>query len=539
MRFALSLFCGVAIVAAELPGDAAARMDKLFADLDKTSSPGCAVGVIREGRLIFSRGYGMANLDHDIALSSRSVFHVASVSKQFTAAAIVLLAQQGKLSIDDPVRKHIPELRDFGTPLTIRHLLHHTSGLRDQWLMLILSGWRLSQDVVKDEDVMDLVARARELNFQPGEKHLYSNTGYTLLAQIVKRVSGKSLREFTTAEIFEPLEMRDTHFRDDYREVAPRMAYGYARLRDRFQFSIPTYDTVGASSLLTTVEDMAKWDANFYSGKVGGAKFNETMLSEFTLNNGRQIPYRFGQTVGEYRGLKLVEHGGADAGYRSGYSRFPEQKFSVITLCNTIVNPVQRSRAIADIFLGGFMKPAAEPPKAEPVAVTDADLASYAGLFRDPEDEEIYRFRVDGGKLILFGHGQDMKMTPVAANAFRADNQPGIFRFVEGSVQVENAGQPAARLERRNEWKPRPEELRAAAGEYYCPEIDTSYRLELKDGKLLLHRKKLRTHTVEPTFEGNYYAPFLGYLRLEQSGGRITGFRLTSERVRNLRFERR
>lgn len=539
MRFALALFCCIAGIAAELPGDAAARVDKLFADLDKTSSPGCAVGVIREGRLVFSRGYGMANLDHDIVLSSRSVFHVASVSKQFTAAAIVLLAQQGKLSIDDPVRKHIPELRDFGTPLTIRHLLHHTSGLRDQWLMLILSGWRLSQDVVKDEDVMDLVARARELNFPPGEKHLYSNTGYTLLAQIVKRVSGKSLREFTTAEIFEPLGMRDTHFRDDYREVAPRMAYGYAKLRDRFQFSIPTYDTVGASSLLTTVEDMAKWDANFYSGKVGGAKFNETMLSEFTLNNGKQIPYRFGQTVGEYRGLKLVEHGGADAGYRSGYSRFPEQKFSVVTLCNTVVNPIQRSRAIADIFLGDVMKPVAEPSKPEPVAVSEAALASYAGLFRDPEDEEIYRFRVDGGKLILFGHGQDTPMIPVAANAFRAENQPGIFRFVEGSIQVENAGQPAARLERRNEWKPRPEELQATAGEYYCPEIDTSYRLELKDGKLLLHRKKLRTHNVEPTFEGNYYAPLLGYLRLEKSGGKITGFRFTSERVRNLHFERR
>ena len=249
----------------------AADIDKVFEKYDRTNSPGCALGVVREGKLIYERGYGMADLDHDIANTPRTVFHIASMSKQITAAAVVLLVQRGKVGLDDPVKKYIPELPEFGTPVTVRQLIHHVSGLRDQWSLLVMSGWRLSEDVVRDEDVLDLVSRMKALNFKPGERHLYSNTGYTLLAQIVKRVSGKSFRQFTTEEIFEPLGMKDTHFRDDHQETVKGMAYGYSQVEGVWKQSIPHYDTVGASSLLTTVEDWVKWDRNFDEPKVGGA----------------------------------------------------------------------------------------------------------------------------------------------------------------------------------------------------------------------------------------------------------------------------
>src|SRR5262245_26193334 len=249
----------------------AAQVYKIFAQFDKPDSPGCALAVIRDGQIVYKRGYGMADLDHDVPIKPDTVFHVASVSKQFTAMSILLLAKQGKLSLDDKVQKYITELREFNQPITIRHLLHHTSGLRDQWNLLIMSGTRLGEDVVRDEDILDLVSRMKELNFKPGEQHLYCNTGYTLLAYIVKRVSGQSLREFAEANIFKPLGMTRTFFRDDHAVVVKQQAYAYnPGPGGAFKLSVPNYDTVGASSLLTTVEDLARWDQNFYDKKVGG-----------------------------------------------------------------------------------------------------------------------------------------------------------------------------------------------------------------------------------------------------------------------------
>src|SRR5262245_53754702 len=231
--------------------DLTARVDKIFAHLDKTDSPGCALAVIKDSQIIYKRGYGMADLDHDIPIKPDTVFHVASISKQFTAMAIMLLAKQGKLSLDDKVQKYIAELREFDQPITIRHLLQHTSGLRDQWELLIMSGWRLSEDVVRDEDILDLVWRMKALNFQPGERYVYSNTGYTLAAQIVKRVSGQSLREFAEANIFTPLGMARTFFRDDHAVIVKNQAYAYVGAPNNgFKLSVPNYVTVGASSLL-------------------------------------------------------------------------------------------------------------------------------------------------------------------------------------------------------------------------------------------------------------------------------------------------
>ena len=305
------------------------QVDKVFTKWDSTVSPGCALSVMKDGQIIYKRGYGMADLDHDVPINPETVFHVASVSKQFTAAAISLLAQEPKLSLDDDVRKYIKELPDFGATITIRHLIHHTSGLRDQWSLLSLAGWRRSHDLITDDDVLDLMSRQKDLNFKPGEKYLYSNTGYTLLAQIVRRVSGLSLREFTTNRIFKLLDMKSTHFRDDYQETVKHMAYGYrdGRGGNGYRLSVTNYDTVGATSLLTTVEDLAQWDENFYRPRVGGSELVEQQLQRGKLNSGKQLDYAFGLEHGKYRGLYTIDHDGGDAGYRADLLRFPEQHF--------------------------------------------------------------------------------------------------------------------------------------------------------------------------------------------------------------------
>jgi CubicO group peptidase (beta-lactamase class C family) len=251
-------------------GELNSRADKLFAAYDKPDSPGCALAVIKDGTVLHKRGFGRANLETDAPITPGTVFHVASVSKQFTAFAILLLAKDGKLSLDDDVRKHIPELADFGKTVTIRHLIHHTSGLRDQWRLLKMAGWRM-EDVITERDILDLVFRQKELNFAPGAEYLYSNTGYTLLAVIVARVSKQSFREFTQERIFKPLAMTSTHFHDDHRQIVKNRAYSYRPARRGAEFELVPlqYANVGATSLFTTVEDLTKWDRNFYDAKVG------------------------------------------------------------------------------------------------------------------------------------------------------------------------------------------------------------------------------------------------------------------------------
>jgi CubicO group peptidase (beta-lactamase class C family) len=245
-------------------------VDRLFAKWNKPDSPGAVIAIIKDGAIIYSRGYGMANLDYGMPNTPSTVFHLASVSKQFTAFAIYLSAQDGKLSLDDDIRKYLPELHDFGKRITIRHLLHHTSGLRDQWNLLALAGWRL-EDVIRAEDVLDLIWRQKELNFDPGSAYLYSNTGYTLLGLIVERVSGKPLSEFAQERIFRPLGMAHTHFQNGYGTIVKDRAYSYERTgHGGYEYVALSYSTVGPSSLFSTVGDLALWDQNFYTGQIGG-----------------------------------------------------------------------------------------------------------------------------------------------------------------------------------------------------------------------------------------------------------------------------
>ena len=320
----------------EPPPSLEARVDGVFSRWDTTNSPGCAVSAVKDGEVVYAQGYGMANLDHDVPIRTDTVFHVASVSKEFTAASIALLVLEGQLSLDDPVQQHLPWVADFGHTITIRNLVHHTSGMRDQWSLLGMSGWRYAQDRITNDDVTYLIKQQRDLNFTPGERFLYSNTGYTLMALIVEQVSGQSLRAFTTERIFKPLGMARTHFRDDFSEIVKDQAFGYRwdNAKNAFHTSVTNFDTVGATSLLTTVGDMARWDGNFIDPVVGGHSFLDLMHQRGTLNSGEEQDYAFGLEHGTYRGLRTVGHSGGDAGYRAHFVRFPDQGYSFVTLCN-------------------------------------------------------------------------------------------------------------------------------------------------------------------------------------------------------------
>jgi CubicO group peptidase (beta-lactamase class C family) len=442
----LAIASAVAHDAATASSDTASRevqdrVDKIFAKWDSTQSPGCALSVIRDGQIIYKRGYGMADLDHDIPINSETVFHVASISKQFTAAAIILLVQEGKISLDDDVHKYIRELPDFGAPITIRQLIYHTSGLRDQWSLLGLAGWRYSLDLITDDDVLTLISRQKDLNFRPGEQHVYCNTGYTLLGQIVKRVSGQSLREFTTQRIFRPLEMKNTHFRDDHAEIVKHIAYGYVdgNGHNSYRLSVTNFDTVGATSLLTTVEDLALWDENFYHPRVGGPEMVKQQLVRGKLNNGKELDYAFGLEHGKYRGLHIVDHGGADAGYRADLLRFPEEHFSVACLCNKgEINPGELTRKVADIYLAEkFTEPASAPPDSsqKPVTLSAALLARYAGLYWKTDENRAMRIVLKDGKLFLAPSADDaMELKPLSDNRFQLLVYPVSVTFSEATA---------------------------------------------------------------------------------------------------------
>src|ERR1700719_2785708 len=343
----------------------AAAVDEVFSDLAKPGSPGCALGVYRDGKIVYSKGYGLANLEENVAITPQSVFDIGSTSKQFTAASILLLEKQGKLSVSDNVRKYLPELPDYGKKITILQLLNHTSGLRDYLTLMELAGIN-TDSVTTDEDALALIVRQRALNFAPGSEWLYSNTGFFLLSVIVKRVSGKTLREFAAENIFTPLGMAHTQYRDNHTSlIADRaLAYDPNEKGDGYTLDVSYFEQTGDGAVHTSVEDLLKWDENFYSGTIGGKIFLAELQEHGRLNSGKVLDYAKGLNVAEYRGLHTVRHGGAWGGYRAELLRFPDQHFSVACLCNVgNAGPTRRARQVADIYLGSLIKPKENKPK--------------------------------------------------------------------------------------------------------------------------------------------------------------------------------
>jgi CubicO group peptidase (beta-lactamase class C family) len=425
----VGLLAAVEARAQQLPDSLATRVDAVFARFGPTT-PGCAVGIYQNGAIAYSKGYGMANLEYNVPMSPTTPVISGSLAKQFTAAAIALLVEQGRLSLDDDVRKYIPELPDYGQRITVDQLVHHTSGLRDFWDLVKVAGTR-SDDGYTVGDVMRLASKQKHLNFAPGTEYNYSNTGYVALGVIVQRVTGKSLREFAAEQIFGPLGMMSTHYHDDHTMIVPGRASAYSPLPEGgWRIYVWNNDIVGQGGVMLTVNDLLKWDENFYTGKVGGPGFLKRQLTQGKLANGTTLSYAFGLTVGQYRGERLVEHTGSTGGYRTILSRFPDAHTSVVALCNvTDANTTALSHQVADVVLGPrFKQPASSPTRATPPAERPAgpaptarELAPLAGRYHSSELDATYDVSANGTTLtVRRPRGEVDTLQFVAPRTFRA-----------------------------------------------------------------------------------------------------------------------
>jgi CubicO group peptidase (beta-lactamase class C family) len=437
----------------------AAAADEIFSDVAKPGSPGCALAVARDGKLLYAKGYGLADIEENIPLTPESVFDIGSTSKQFTASSILLLEKQGKLTVNDDVRKYIPELPDYGKKITILNLLNHTSGLRDYLVLFELAGVN-TDSVTTDEEALALVTRQKALNFDPGAEWLYSNTGYFLLSVIVKRVSGQSLREFAAENIFQPLNMSHTLYRDSHTLLVPNRALAYDPIEKGrgYTFDVSYFEQTGDGAVHTSVGDLLKWDENFYTAQVGGKAFLAELQEQGKLNNGKTLDYAKGLVISKYRGLKMVSHGGSWGGYRAQLMRFPEQHFSVACLCNRgDGNPTKRAEQVADIYLASLLqkkepkKEEEEDPKPKPeVPMAAEELKKFVGEYWSDELGVTYRLQMANDKLVLgkilltggiprSSEFQGKALVPVGKTEFQLTGAPVLVRF-----QMDAAGQPVS-----------------------------------------------------------------------------------------------
>lgn len=514
--------------AATPAADLTAKVDTLFAEYNSKESPGCSVAVRQDGKTVVSRAYGMADLEHDVPNTPATVFEAGSVSKQFTAAAVVLLAQQGKLSLDDEVRKYIPELPDYGTPITIRHLIHHISGLRDWGTVVEAAGWPRGQRVHTHDHVLDVVRRQKSLNFPPGSEHLYSNTGYNLLAILVERVSGQSFAEFTKRHLFEPLGMTQTQWRDDHTRVVKGRAIAYRKAPDGFHSLMPFENVHGNGGLLTTVGDLLIWNDHLANPKVGGRALIEELERRGRLTDGREIEYAGGLYVTRYHDLPEINHGGATAGYRALLTRFPEQKLSIALLCNAANMDGELAHQVADLFL-----PAWKEPEVAAVPLKTEELAARAGLYRNLRTNGVLRLVFQEGKLRV---ADGPELIPQSGSLFKVGSQR--IEFDGKGLRGMTADGDVIPFERIAEAAPTPAQLAGYVGEYRSDEAEVTYTIAIEDGGLVLRLRPSTVLKLTPTYADAFTFPG-GTVRFLRDGqGKVTELSAFLGRVRDLRFQR-
>jgi CubicO group peptidase (beta-lactamase class C family) len=427
--------------AAVAPAPAAA-VDDVFSKWT-SSTPGCAVGVAVGGRPVLLKAYGMADLERDVRNTPDTVFEAGSVSKQFTAMAVQLLANDGKLKLDDPVRKYIPELPDYGWPLTIRHMLSHTSGLRDWGSVESIAGWPRTTREYTHAHVLEIASRQKSLNFEPGTRWSYSNTGFNLAAVIVARVSGMSFAEFSKQRIFAPLGMAHTEWRDDHTRLVKGRAIAYSLDNGEYHIEMPFENVHGNGGLLTTVGDLLAWNENLVSPKVGNPKLIADMSTVGRFNDGKPLAYGLGFFVEEYRGVHNVYHSGSTAGYRAHLNRFPAAHTSVAVLCNGSNGDASRAaNRVSDAYLGDRLRPATPPPAATPAPApmnpppSAAQLTTLAGSYWSEEAETMLIAAVDQGALVLKRRPDSViKLTAIGPDKFRGSIGAVTFmRSASGAV---------------------------------------------------------------------------------------------------------
>ena len=533
--------------------DKAVRADSVFRQFDRTDSPGCALGVYQDGAIRYARGYGLASLEHSVPLSPRSVLDVGSISKQFTAMAMLILEKEGKLSLNDPIRKIFPEMPAYADGVTWRRALSQTSGLRDLWTLWGQTGRTFAGDTV---DALNVIVRSMETNYKPGERYLYTNSGWILAAQAVYRLTGKSLAEFAEERIFAPLGMRDTRYLSDRAAIIPNLAESYGpREKGGYRIQRNGYDGAiqGAGGVHSTIEDFGRWLNNYDAATVGGRDILTAMTTATQLNDGLPATtgpgqaYAIGTIVGTVRGVRVVQHGGAWGGFRAQMLRFPDQRFAVATFCNlTSSGPDSLAQKVAAIYIGDQMQPdtmaawteaLAKTPRVEASAET---LRGYTGVWRNIERGEVRRTRLAGDTLVSDGT-PPTAYQPLGSGRFRTPQNAEIRFEGDGAVSsrmiIRTAGGTAI-FTRADTVALDSVKLAEYAGEYRSDEVEVTHTWKVEKGKLVAYAGYRKLGELEPSYKDGFTRGGNVIDVARDAKGRITGYTVESGRVRHLRFTR-
>lgn len=523
-----------------------ARIDAVFKDYT-SQTPGCALGVFRNGAVAYARGYGMADLEHGVPITATSLFDVGSVSKQFAAAAVTMLADDGKLVFTDDIHKFIPELPTYGAPITLNEMMWHTSGLRDYTDLLDLAGYGLEQ-ATTDEQALAIVARQRALEFPSGTQYEYSNTNYFLLSVVVKRVTGKTLAQFVSQRIFQPLGMTHTLYRTDYTMIEPNLAMGYGPAASGgFKNSMSNWQQTGDGGVQLSINDAQKWDENFYHPRVGGARMVEQLQAPGHLSNSKPLTYGRGLFLGTYRGLRSVTHSGAWVGYRAAFDRFPTVHTSVVVLCNSDAAPAGAlAQRVEDIVLAPYLKPTPAPAR-QSAAVSSADAKALAGSYFDDVEAQAYTIDVKGSKVAIAAAGTAFPLAPTGGLSFRVGSTPVTFiRDKDGAIGALRlgTGEDSVLARRFTPVTPSASDVNGVTGNYYSQDLDVTWRLDVKGTTLsLVPTRNMQADAagpLQPQMRDTFTSSSGFAIRLTRdSSGAVTGFSLGAGRgLRSLPFTR-
>ena len=526
-----------------------AAIDKIFIEWDKENAPGCGLGVMQDGQLIYARGYGMANLEYDLPNTSQSVYRIGSTSKQFTAASIVLLAEQGKLNLDDSLDTFFPDFPNYAEAITVRHLLNHTSGIRDYLTLSYLKGLQ-GDDYYTDKDVMVWLINQTELNFVPGEEFVYSNSGYWLLGQIVNQVAEMSMTEFAQKEIFTPLEMNNTHFHNDHTMIVKNRASGYLpKDEDGFQISMTTLDMIGDGGIFTSIEDIKKWDDAYYSSQVLSKKFWKMMTQRGKLNNKEELDYASGLFISEYKGLDTVSHGGAFVGFRAELLRFPKQKFSVAIFANRgDANPTTMAYKLADVFLSDkYVVEEKQENTSQKEVDAETESFSYEQLIGtyelDPGIDIVVSIEKQRLHAKQLWNNKEYNLVKLGTNTYHIEDAPEIkfsFSDLKGNLTQMATIDQAGRItesKRKQALDLSGIVLEDYIGVFYSKELDVSYNLYLEEG--MIYAKIKNNESVELTLTKQDLLMYQGtLLNFTRSNDVVNGFVMDAGRVKNLKFSK-
>ena len=532
---------------AVLPPEVESNLDHIFAPWNQPHAPGCAVGVFRHGQTVYARGFGVADLENNAAITPDTPFDIGSISKQFTATAIVLLAQRGKLSLDDDVRKFIPEFPSYGRTITLRHLIHHTSGIRDYDTLVSLHGTQ-DETVVHNQDALEVLRRQKHLNFNPGEQHSYSNSGYLLMALIVERITGQPLRQFLAENIFVPLDMSTAQVHDDHFKIIANRAIGYAKDgQGRLHIDMSEWVVTGDGAISASIRDFAKWDQNFYECKVGGPQWGKQMLVRGRLNDGTTLDYAFGLKVDHFRGLDRVWHSGRWKGYRSTFVRFPKQELGIAILSNLgSFDPEAMAAKVAEVLLPRELTEVSEenlPVKR--VKIEEALQNDFLGRYETFSPHFTVKISKGTNDLMMEVSGPPaFPIVPERTNQFATMDGRARMRFerdVNGKVARLTVLQGKDVF---THWKVATDKQADSGweGSFFSDEVDARYSIVVRDRRLVAKRGREEAELLPLENEPGHFVGsewWAEQIHFQQgNAGSIEGFALTTGRLKNLEFRK-